>query len=418
MHAHPRLQTNCTQRPSYLATGAWLTSSVRALNLTSSRFRMPRQFASTHPRASISHGTVLLAAACASLSIFTVTELGAQSERRTLSGREVSVYNLVGEVMVEPGSGSGVVVEVTRRGRDADRLRVVVEDVRGRNTLRVVYPDDDIVYTGSRRNSGNWNSEFSLNDDGTWGGNSRWNDRRRIRVKSRGDGVEAWADLRVLVPTGTTIDVNLGVGNLDARNVNADLRLDVASAKVTATGTRGRLSIDAGSGGIEVRDVNAETLELDTGSGSVLFSNVTGGMCNIDTGSGGVTGERITCDDFKVDAGSGSIRLDDVRSPTTSVESGSGGVRVNLLSAPRSLSVETGSGSVVVGLPSGVGAELDVQTGSGSITSDFDVQTNRFDRNHLRGRIGNGTGRIRIDTGSGSVQLRRTTGDSRDNRDR
>jgi lia operon protein LiaG len=350
------------------------------------------------------------------MSTFFAADAGAQSERRTLSGRDVSVYNIVGEVIVEPGSGSSVVVEVTRRGRDADRLRIAVDDVRGRNTLRVVYPDEDIVYTGGRRNSGSWNSEFSLNDDGTWGGNNRWNDRRRIRVKSRGDGIEAWADIRVLVPTGTTIDVNLGVGQLDARNVNADLKLDVASAHVTATGTRGRLSIDAGSGGIEVRDVNAQSLDLDTGSGGVTFSNVSGGICNIDTGSGGVTGDRITCDEFKVDAGSGSIRLDDVRSPMTTVESGSGGVRMNLLNPPRSLTIETGSGGVVLGLPSNVGAELDIQTGSGGITSDFDVQTNRIERNHLRGRIGSGNGRIRVETGSGSVQLRRT-GDMRDSRD-
>ena len=38
-------------------------------------------------------------------------------ERVTLEGGEVAIYNLVGRLRVEGGSGSNVVVEVTRVGR-------------------------------------------------------------------------------------------------------------------------------------------------------------------------------------------------------------------------------------------------------------------------------------------------------------
>ena len=41
------------------------------------------------------------------------------------------------------------------------------------------------------------------------------------------------------------------------------------------------------------------------------------------------------------------------------------------------------------------------------ITTEFGLQTNRYERNHLRGRIGNGNARIQVETGSGSVRLRR-----------
>jgi hypothetical protein len=48
---------------------------------------------------------------------------------------------------------------------------------------------------------------------------------------------------------------------------------------------------------------------------------------------------------------------------------------------------------------------VDVETGSGGIDTDFDVQVTRFERRHVVGRIGNGRGRIHIESGSGQVRL-------------
>jgi lia operon protein LiaG len=73
----------------------------------------------------------------------------------------------------------------------------------------------------------------------------------------------------------------------------------------------------------------------------------------------------------------------------------------------KSLDATTGSGGVTVTLPGAVNAEVDVETGSGGIDSDFPVTVNRMDRNRLRGQIGDGSGHIRIRSGSGSVHLRK-----------
>jgi hypothetical protein len=359
-----------------------------------------------------------LAAACTVLTAALPRSSSAQTERRTVSGNDVAIYNLAGEITVEPGSGSDIIVVVRRGGRDADRLRVDVGQLRGRNTLRVVYPDADVVYPGASGNRGReWGSssstEMSVDDDGTWGDGNRWNDRRRKRVKTSGDGTEAWADLRILVPSGKSLDVNLGAGRLDANAVRADLRLDVSAARLSVSGTRGNLVIDAGSGDVELRDIDARTLKVDNGSGGITFANLTGGTCSIDTGSGGVRGDRIECDNVKVSTGSGSVPLGDVRSDDTDVDTGSGGVRMDLLSAPRSLRIDAGSGGVTLSMPANTSAEVDIETGSGGIETDFGLQTDRYQRNRLRGRIGNGSGRISIETGSGSVRLLKRTGSDR-----
>jgi len=72
------------------------------------------------------------------------------------------------------------------------------------------------------------------------------------------------------------------------------------------------------------------------------------------------------------------------------------GVQIDLRRSPRRLTVEAGSGGVTVGLPDDIGAEVDISTGSGGIQTDFPLQTNRYERNQLRGRIGNGSARISI----------------------
>jgi hypothetical protein len=341
---------------------------------------------------------------------FAAHSAAAQTEHRTLAGSSIAIYDLAGRVQVEQGLGSEVVVEITRGGHDAKKLTIDVGELRGRNTLRVRFPDDDIVYP----DLGRWSSsDFRINSDGTWGGNDR-DDRddrgwggHRIRIKGGGSGTEAWADLRILVPSGKDVAVYIGVGELGATHVSADLRLSASSGRVTIKDTKGNLVAATGSGGIDVRGANGDDVRISAGSGSITANDVAGKRLRVSTGSGGVTGSGLSSDDLDISAGSGSIRVDDARAPRVRLSSGSGGIRVGFASPVKSLDASTGSGGVTVTLPGAVNAQVDVSTGSGGIDSDFPVQVNRMERNRLRGQIGDGSGTIRIRSGSGSVHLRK-----------
>src|SRR5207247_728196 len=94
----------------------------------------------------------------------------AQTERHTLSGQRVAVYNLAGKLHVEPTTGAQVTVEVTRGGHDASHLRVESGDVRGRPALRVVYPGADRIVYPDMRSSGS--TTLTVNSDGTFGDNN------------------------------------------------------------------------------------------------------------------------------------------------------------------------------------------------------------------------------------------------------
>lgn len=332
----------------------------------------------------------------------------AQTEQRTIAGDHVAIYNLAGHLRVEGGSGSTVVVEVTRGGRDAAKLQLQTGAVRGRETLRVVYPDDRIVYP----ELGRWsNTTLSVNDDGTFGDDGDrgglFGRRNRVEIRGTGSGLEAYADLRVMVPRGKALDLHLGAGDVKIANVDGDLRVDVSAAPVTTEHTTGRLNLDTGSGAVSVTDAQGD-VNLDTGSGGVTLQGVHGPSLRLDTGSGSVRGDDLDVHELVADVGSGGIGLRRTRAARLSLDTGSGGTEVELLSPVEALVVDAGSGGVTIRVPATIGADVDIESGSGGIETDFPVKVSRWERTHLRGTIGDGRGRIHIESGSGRVRLLRS----------
>jgi len=325
-------------------------------------------------------------------------------EVERISGRDVAVYNLAGRVEIVRGSGSDVVVRVDRGGRDAEMLRVETGEIRGRSTLRVIYPDDEIVYPEMGRGS---NTSLNVRSDGTFsdGGSGRGD---RVRIRGRGDGLEAWADLVVEVPAGREVEINLAVGEVEADGVEADLSIDTGSGAVTALDIVGSLEVDTGSGSVVVRGVEGDLL-VDTGSGRVEVSDVRGREVEIDTGSGGVRGYGLSADLVGIDTGSGSIELEAVSASEVVLDTGSGSIDIEMLTDIDRLDADTGSGSVTVRAPAGLGATVEIETGSGGIDLDFPLEVRTVRRDHVRGTIGDGRGEINIDTGSGSVRLLRSS---------
>ena len=328
-----------------------------------------------------------------------------QVERIVLEGRDVAVHNLVGALRVEGGSGDRVVVEVTRKGRDGGRLTLATGEVRGRQTLRVIYPSDRITYSDM-----DWlgSTSFTVNADGTLDhGNDRdggWRDRRRVEVDGRGSGLDAHADLRVLVPRGATLALHQGVGVTTIDNVEGKLSVESEAMRVRASRVRGSLALEAGSGGVEVSDVTGD-LTLESGSGGATVNAVRGGAVHLEIGSGGLKGGTFDVTELVVEAGSGGVRLSGVKAGRLRVETGSGGSDVQLLAAVTDVAMEAGSGGVTLRLPENTSAAVDIEASSGSIQSDFEVRTARLERRELHGTIGSGEGKIRIESGSGTVRL-------------
>jgi molybdopterin-binding protein len=332
--------------------------------------------------------------------------VGQSSTPYTITGDHVVIYDLVGTLHVEAASGADVTVDITRGGRDADKLKISTGELRGHPGLRVIFPDDDLVYPALGRHS---NSTLDVRDDGTFGeGGHEYRDGHRVRVRGDGSGTEAWADLRVAVPKGKTVAVHLGVGKATVTNVDGDIRVDLLSADVSTSGTKGTLTINTGSGDVHLKDA-AGDVDVETGSGDVTLAGLGNGELKIETGSGNVTADHITAEQVHLETGSGDIRVAQLKSPDITLEAGSGDVEIGLLDDVRELSANTGSGGITLTVPDNLGATLDIDTGSGSIDlGGVTVQVRRIESDHLTGTIGDGHGRIKLEAGSGDVVLRKS----------
>ena len=341
-------------------------------------------------------------------------------EHFTLAGADAAVYNIAGNVRVVSGSGNAVTVDVTRAGADAAKLRVASDVIDGVNTLRVIYPADDVVYPRLERGS---ESTFSVRPDGTFGG-----DGRRVRVTSRsrahGGALEAYADIVVRVPAGMRATTHLGVGDAQVTDVVGNVALSNASGRITARGVRGETRLSTASGSVEANDMEGMT-EIKTASGSVRVDGVRGSGLRVDVASGEVTAENVQADNVELQTASGGVRVHTLTATNLRLETASGEIKALDVSAPqavmhtasgsidaelhgvvRNLSVNSASGSVELRLPSSLDAQIDVESASGSIDLDFPVHITHQERSRLHGVIGNGSGRIVIGTSSGSVTLR------------
>jgi hypothetical protein len=328
--------------------------------------------------------------------------LAAQGPQKdVLRGSAIEVYNLVGSAHIEAGTGGNAEVEITRGGADADKLSVESEA----GTLRVIFPADRIRY--SHMDHGG-STTLRVAEDGTFDGDHGRGGRRVKIARDDGD-FEAWADLRITIPEGQSLELHLAVGRVAASNLNGRLRVQALSASVSVTGGKGDVTVATGSGDVRASGGTGPA-RLSTGSGEIELSRWGGGELEAETGSGDVTATDIESLRLRAQTGSGDVRLSGVRAPDVGVQTGSGNVTLELQSVVQQLDVETGSGDVsVVALPS-TSARLDIETGSGDIESDFPLAVTRSGRHHLTGTIGDGKGRVSIGTGSGEVRLLRSKG--------
>ena len=338
----------------------------------------------------------LLVISAALLGAFAIPA-AAHAQHFTLDGSEVAIYDLVGAVNVVSGSGSSVTADVVFSGSDASKLRVEAGELRGKGTLRVIFPAEDI-----RSPDGHWgNTDVRVNSDGTFGGDDHWGGRR-IRIGD--DGLDVAATVTVHVPAGKKVWIFTAVGHSTVNGVTSDIVADLWSSTLEVTNLTGDLDVDAGSGNITLTGIKGD-VNLDLGSGDMRVRNVTGSHFLVDGGSGSVSGGAMNVHELKLDVGSGSTRLDAVKADNIDIDSGSGEVDLALNADADELIVDSGSGSVTIHVPANFGARLTVDSGSGGFDSEIPITITHRHGSEIEGSVGDGKGELRIDSGSGAVRL-------------
>jgi len=327
-------------------------------------------------------------------------------ERRSIASGDLVLNDLIGAVTIEGHGGSGFDVVVRVQGRDGTRERVKLREGDGK--LSVVFPESrDFVYprlgatsrtsfTADESSDQSWLAEILNSVLG-----------KRITVRGSGSGLEVWADVTVSVPRGGKLRLNLGVGEIEAENVDGNLQLYNRAGTIGARGVHGGLIADTGSGRVVAADLQGDLL-VDTGSGSVSVDRCRCDNVDIDTGSGSVTLADVEASSVRVDTGSGGVEATAVRADAADIDTGSGSIRLELERMGRGeYRLDTGSGSITLALPGDAAADVEASTGNGGIDVDqgLEVQFRHKERDEASFRIGTGGAKVELDTGSGSIRI-------------
>lgn len=173
------------------------------------------------------------------------------------------------------------------------------------------------------------------------------------------------------------------------------LRVDVGSADVRTDGRLADVTVHSGSGDITVAE--SESLAVESGSGDVRADRVAGRL-RIKTGSGDVSTGWIG-GDANVHVASGDVHLGEVVGPVRAT-SASGDIVLDSVHAGE-VSVRSASGDVRIGVPAGTGVWLDLNTVSGSTSTDLAMTGSP--------PAGGASLALRVHTVSGDIAVHRTT---------
>jgi DUF4097 and DUF4098 domain-containing protein YvlB len=150
------------------------------------------------------------------------------------------------------------------------------------------------------------------------------------------------------------------------------------------------VNLRTGDGRIEISGLKG-AMDLRSGDGSENLDNVDGKL-HATTGDGHIRANG-RFDELEVKTGDGRV----------DVEAGAGS------SHTAGWRLETGDGSVSLGVPGDFTADVDLHTSDGHIDLDMPVTTEgKIRQNEVRGKLNGGGNPLTIHTGDGSIHLRKS----------
>jgi len=195
----------------------------------------------------------------------------------------------------------------------------------------------------------------------------------RISLRTPGGARSRWDsfDLTVRMPAGCELEVRAASADVRAEVALGSLRVDVASGDVAAGDVEGNTAVQSASGDVDLGDISGD-LAVNTASGDIRVREARGRAA--------------------LNSASGDVRVEEALG-ALAVSSQSGDLEVGRY-AGDDLECGSTSGDVRIGLPPGRDLDVDIDTVSGEIRSDFPPEK------------GDGaTARLRVKTVSGDIAL-------------
>lgn len=225
------------------------------------------------------------------------------------------------------------------------------------------------------------------------------NDHLEIKVEPQGGaGWFNWGGdsrmgpttLELHVPRAASLEVDVVSAPLVIDGMEGgSIKVNTVSGKARINARTPTLTVDSVSGGIEQAG-HADKVELQTVSGDILAPAL-GNQVELQTISGRIQASGGPWQKLTLSTVSGNVQLN-------------GG-----LTAGGSINIDSMSGDVQLQVPANTGANLHASSFSGNLRSDFGTATRpeHGPGSSLDARLGNGQGKINVETFSGDLRVRR-----------
>jgi hypothetical protein len=231
---------------------------------------------------------------------------------------------------------------------------------------------------------------------------------------------ESGLDWSKRLPAGSTITVRNADGSIHVGESSSD-RVEVRAMKVG--GERAAMNdvafdVDETSGGATIctlyngqRSCGERTRSSRATSVRVEYTVLVPRdiRVNVSTGRGEIAVERVGSA-VTASTGSGRVYVATEHGPVN-VSSGSGDidVRIQSLAADADVTAVTGNGLIRVAVPPEFNGDVDALSENGAFRTDFEITIlGRMDAHRIRGTIGRGGSRMRLQTGNGRIELRKS----------
>ena len=224
--------------------------------------------------------------------------------------------------------------------------------------------------------------------------------RSTVEVEVRGQVVEIEAKGRR--GPSSVVDYQL--------TVPAWMALDIGGmyAEVSIDGTKAPVKVETLEGNISLRG-GSETVTLTTVNGRI---DVTGarGRVELHAVSEGITVTDLVGGELVVESVSGDIDLRRIDAKSVDAQTISGEVIYEgRIADAGSYSLLTHSGDVTLAIAETTNASISVVTGSGEVSSSFSLKAERTSRRRNTYRMGTGSANVEVETFSGDVEMIRAS---------
>jgi DUF4097 and DUF4098 domain-containing protein YvlB len=303
---------------------------------------------------------------------------------------DVSIKTVSGDV-IYTGSDTEtatVQVEIIVRADDeeeAERIRdevdIILEGGNGFLDARVERPDD--FHKWLRREFGQ-NRSISVSFD--------------VRGPQGAEGELSSVSGDVELENSGSMAVGTVSGNVTVNDIEGRIQANSVSGDVTVTGCTGRARAKSVSGDVRVERCGADlsvhstsgTIEAFDIEGSVEGATVSGRLTL--KGIGGEVSASTTSGDITIEHRSGDLTIETI----------SGNIRARS-TAEDHLSATSLSGTIELAVRTDAIGEVILETFSGDIETDAPVRVRKHSRRRLVGQMGDGNGKLEIETHSGDI---------------